>query len=97
MKNEANEFFTLSNGTFTFSETPTKNHVDFYRNDGEPLGDLDCQEPFKFYQAYVIRKIMSGELTDEVEFKISYTKSVDDKCLRIIVSDNTKPKNSCAK
>lgn len=98
---KANEFLSLSNGTFTLSETPIKNHFYFYRNDGEKLGRIDSRKPLEFFQAYIIRKIITGEIADSADYQISYDRSADDRCLILIVSDNDNiennlNQNSCA-
>ena len=46
----ANEFLTVSDETFTLSESENKNQFYFYRNDGEVLTDID-REPMDLYNA----------------------------------------------
>ena len=82
----ANEFLAVSDGTFTLQETENKNQFYFYRNDGEVLTDID-REPMDLYQAYIIRKMMNGEITDIVMNNIYSETSDDGKCIRLTICD----------
>ena len=82
----ANEFLAVSDGTFTLSETENKNQFYFYRNDGEVLTDID-REPMDLYQAYIMRKMMNGEITDIVMNNIYSETSDDGKCIRLTICD----------
>ena len=82
----ANEFLAISDGTFTLSETENKNQFYFYRNDGGVLSDID-REPLDLYQAYIMRKMMNGEITDIVMNNIYSETSDDGKCIRLTISD----------
>lgn len=79
-------FNTLSNGEFTFAETDVKNQFYFYRNDGEVLGEVD-RLPMDFYQQYIMKKMMDGEITEMVMNNILFETSDDGKCIRLTVSD----------
>lgn len=80
----ANEFLKVSDGTFTLSETENKNQLYFYRNDGEILTDIDRQ-PMDLYQAYIMQKMMNGEITDVVMNNIYSEMSDDEKCIRLTI------------
>ena len=82
----ANEFRAVSDGTFTLQETENKNQFYFYRNDGEVLADID-REPMDLYQAYIMQKMMSGEITDMVMNNIYSETSEDEKCIRLTICD----------
>ena len=82
----ANEFLAISDGTFTLSETENKNQFYFYRNDGEVLTDID-REPMDMYQAYIMQKMMRGEITDMVMNNIYSETSDDGKCIRLTICD----------
>ena len=82
----ANEFLAVSDGTFTLQETENKNQFYFYRNDGEVLTDID-REPMDLYQAYILRKMMNGEITDIVMNNIYSETSDDGKCIRLTICD----------
>ena len=93
----ANEFLAISDGTFTLSETENKNQFYFYRNDGNVLTDID-REPMDLYQAYIMQKMMNGEITDMVMNNIYSEMSTDGKCIRLTICDigeePIKPTNS---
>lgn len=78
----ANEFRAVSDGTFTLQETENKNQFYFYRNDGEVLTDID-REPMDLYQAYIMQKMMNGEITDMVMNDIYTEISEDGKIIRL--------------
>ncbi len=80
----ANEFLAISDGTFTLSETEVKNQFYFYRNDGEVLIDIG-REPMDFYNAYIMQKMMNGEITDMVINNIYSEMSDDGKCIRLTI------------
>ena len=82
----ANEFLSISDGTFTLSETENKNQFYFYRNDENILTDID-REPMELYQAYIMQKMMNGEITDIVMNKIYSEKSTDGKCIRLTICE----------
>ncbi len=82
----ANEFRAVSDGTFILQESENKNQFYFYRNDGEVLADID-REPMDLYQAYIMQKMMSGEITDIVMNNIYSEISEDGKCIRLTISD----------
>ena len=82
----ANEFITVSDGTFTLQETENKNQFYFYRNDGEVLADID-REPMDLYHAYVFQKMMNGEISGMVMHKVYSESSDDGKCIRLTISD----------
>ena len=82
----ANEFITVSDGTFTLQETENKNQFYFYRNDGEVLADIDS-EPMDLYHAYIFQKMMSGEITSMVMNKIYSERSEDGKYIRLTICD----------
>jgi hypothetical protein len=89
------ELKALSNGEFTLTETEVENQFYFYRNDGGVLGEVD-RLPMEFYQEYIMRKMMEGEVTDIVANNILFETSNDGKCIRLTVSDigeEPKPKN----
>lgn len=80
----ANEFLAISDGTFTLQESDNKNQFYFYRNDGEVLTDID-REPMDLYQAYIMKKMMKGEITDIVMNNIYSETSADGKCIRLTI------------
>lgn len=83
----ANEFLlAVSNGTFTLQESENKNEFYFYRNDGDVLTDID-REPMDLYHAYIMQKMMNGEITDIVMKDIYSEISADRKCMRLIITD----------
>ena len=82
----ANEFFAVSDGTFTLLETKKKNQFYFYRNDGEVLIGID-NEPMDLYQSYIMNKMASGEITGAVMNNICFETSNDGKCIRLTVYD----------
>lgn len=82
----ANEFLAVSDGTFTLSETENKNQFYFYRNDGETLTDID-REPIDLYHAYIMNKMMKGEITDAVMNNMYFEMSIDGKCIRLTTYD----------
>ena len=83
----ANEFLlAVSNGTFTLQESENKNEFYFYRNDGDVLIDID-REPMNLYHAYIMQKMMNGEITDIVMKDIYSEISTDEKCIRLTITD----------
>lgn len=80
------EFLTISDGTFVLSETENENQFLFYRNDVEVLSDIDG-EPVKLYHAYVMRKMINGEITEIVMKNIFSEISDDGKCMRLTMRD----------
>lgn len=81
-----NEFLSVSDGTFTLSETENKNQFYFYRKDGGVLTDVG-RKPMDLYQAYIMQKMMNGEITDMVMNNIYSEMSDDRKCIRLTISD----------
>lgn len=51
-------------------------------SDGNVLTDID-REPMDLYQAYIMQKMMNGEITDMVMNNIYSEKSTDGKCIRL--------------
>lgn len=82
----ANELLAISDGTFTLSESENKNQFYFYRNDGNVLTDIS-REPMDMYQVYIMRKMMSGEITEMVMNNIYSEMSDDGKCIRLTICD----------
>lgn len=82
----ANEFLAVTDGTFTLSETENKKQFYFYRNDGKVLTNID-REPMNLYQAYIMQKMMNGDITDIVMNDIYSAMSDDKKCLRLTIYD----------
>ena len=82
----ANGFNAVSDGTYILQETENKNQFYFYRKDGEVLTDID-REPMDLYQAFIMQKMMNGEITDMVMSNIYSEISDDEKCIRLTVSD----------
>ena len=82
----ANKYLSISDGTFILHETENKNQFYFYRNDGEVLTDID-REPLELYQAYIMMKMLTGEITDDVKKNIYSEKSEDGKCIRLTIRD----------
>ena len=82
----ANEFRAVSDGTFTLQETENEKQFYFYRNDGEVLTDID-REPIDLYHAYIMQKMMNGEITDMVMNNIYSETSDDGKCIRLTICD----------
>ena len=79
-------FLAVSDGTFTLTETEEKNQFYFYRNDGGILADVD-RTPMELYHAYIMQKMMSGEITDMVMNNIYSEMSTDKKCIRLTICD----------
>ncbi len=95
----ANEFLTVSDGTYSLSETENKNQFYFYRNDGEVLTDIG-RAPMDLYHAYIMSKMMNGEITDMVISNIRFETSDDRKTIRLTVDNNNEKheqKNSTVK
>jgi len=80
------ELLAISDGTFTLSETENKNQFYFYRNDGQVLSDVD-RKPMDFYQAYIMKKMMNGEITEIVMNNIYSEVSDDGKCIRLTICE----------
>ena len=77
------EYNAVSDGTYTLQEGDD-NRLYFYREDGKVLGDVG-RIPMDLYQAYVMQKMMTGEITDMVANNIKYETSVDGKTIRLTV------------
>lgn len=80
----ADKLLTVSDGTFTLSETENKNIFYFYRNDGEILSDIDM-EPMDLYHAYIMQKMMDGEITKTVMNDVYSKTSKDGKCMLLTI------------
>lgn len=80
------EILSITNGTFTLTETEDKNQFYFYRNDGGTLGDLTF-EPLDMYEDYLITKIVTGEIRGCAKKSIKAEISKDEKTIRLTVSD----------
>ena len=88
----ASEFLTISDGTFTLSESENKNQFYFYRNDGEVLNDIK-NEVLDLYHAYIMNKMFSNQITNAVIHNIYSEMSDDGKCIRITIHDIDEKKN----
>ena len=84
MSDTEKKYLSISNGTYTLSESDEEDRFYFYRNDE---GDLtgDEEEPMELFQAYMMRKFMEGELTDMVICNVRTELSTDNKCIRLTV------------
>ena len=80
------EFLTISDGTYTFTESKDEKAFYLYRNDGEKLDDLG-NIPVEFYQAYIVHKMMNGDISGTVYGNLHYETSCDEKYMRISISD----------
>ena len=80
------QFNSVSNGTYTLQEGENKNQLYFYRNDGGVLSNID-REPMDLYQAYIMQKMINGEITDMVMNNIYSEISEDRKYIRLTISD----------
>ena len=78
------EYLAVTDGTYTLTETDVSNQFYFYRNDGGVLGEID-HEPIDLYHAYIMNKMMNGEITDIVANNIRSQISSDGKCVRLLV------------
>lgn len=79
------EYLAVSDGTYTLTETDAPNQFYFYRNDDGVLGEVD-HEPMDLYHAYIMNKMMNGEITDIVANNIRSQISSDGKCMRLLVA-----------
>ena len=79
---EKKELKVLSNGEYKFAETENNSQFNFYRNDGEVLGDVG-RLPMEVFQDYIFNKMLSGELTTAVATNIKFEMSDDGRCLRM--------------
>jgi len=82
----ANNFYAISDGTYTLQESDNPNQFYFYRNDGKVLTDID-REPMDLYHAYIMNKMMNGEITDMVMNNIYSQMSSDHTTIRLTISD----------
>ena len=82
----AEKFNAITNDTYVFIEGDEPNQFFFYRKDGEVLGDIEY-EPMDFYHAWVMEKMMSGEIEGMVANNILTELSTDGKCVRITVKE----------
>lgn len=81
----SSELMALSNGTFTLAESEDPKVFYFYRNDHEVIGEVG-RIPMDFYQNYICKKMMDGEITEIVMNDICFETSDDGKCIRLTVS-----------
>lgn len=79
------ELMAMSNGTFTLAESENPNVFYFYRNDNEVIGDVG-RIPMGFYQNYICKKMMDGEIKEMVMNDICFETSNDGKCIRLTIS-----------
>ena len=82
----AKEYLSLSDGTYTFTETDDEKVFYFYRNDEGKLGDVG-RKPMHFYQTYITNKMFNSEITGPVFGNLSFETSDDGKYMRITVID----------
>ena len=80
----AKELLAVSDGTYTLSETEEENQFYFFRNDHGVLTDIG-RETMDLYQAYIMQKMVDGEITDMVMNDIYSEMSVDGKCIRLTI------------
>ena len=80
----AEQFNTISDGTFTLQEGKNKNQFYFYRNDGGVLTNIG-REPMEMYQEYITEKMFDGEITDVVANDVYSELSDDGKCIRLTI------------
>lgn len=80
-------YLSVSDGTYTLQEGENKNQFYFYRNDGEPLTDDIGIKPIDLYHAYIIKKMMDGEIKDLVMNNIYSEISDDKKVIRLTTCD----------
>ena len=85
----AEKFNAITDETYVFIEGDKPNQFFFYRKDGEVLGDIE-HEPMDFYHAWVMEKMMSGEIEGMVANNILSELSDDGKCMRITVKEIAK-------
>ena len=79
------EYLAVSDGTYTLTETDSPNLFCFYRNDHGVLGEVD-HEPMDLYHAYIMNKMMNGDITDIVANNIRSQISSDGKFMRLLVA-----------
>ena len=82
----AQELLQLSDDTYIFIESEDKRVFYFYRKDGEKLGDVG-RMPMDFYQAYIMQKMMKGDISGPVFGNLCFETSNDEKCIRITIVD----------
>ena len=64
------KYLSVTDGTFSLSETDVKNQFYFYRNDGGTIDvDVLSKEPMDLYQAYIIRQMMTSQMNLAVTWK----------------------------
>lgn len=75
-------YLSVTDGTFTMSETDVKNQFYFYRNDGGTL-DVDglSREPIELFQSFIIHRMMTGNMKldfvcKDIEMDLSGDKKV---------------------
>ena len=76
----------ISDGIFTLQESENENEFFFFRNDGQVLEGID-DEPSAFYQAYIMQKMMNGEINGMVMSNLHWQMSTDGKVIRGTVED----------
>lgn len=85
-ENEEKKHMAVSSKGYVLSETDNPNQFYFYREDGAVLGDVG-RLPMDMYQAYIMQKMMSGEITTVVMNNIAFETSVDGKCIRLTTDE----------
>ena len=85
----AKEFNAITDETYVFIEGDEPNQFFFYRKDGEVLGEIE-HEPMDFYHAWVMEKMMSGEIDGMIASNVLTELSTDGKCMRITVKEIAK-------
>lgn len=86
MENSENKVRAVSDGTYTLSETENENQFLFYRNDEGELGEI-TNEPMDLFQAYIMNKMMFGEISGMAMYNFYCEISESGKYLRLTVSD----------
>ncbi len=81
-----NKLLSITDGTYTLSESNVKNQFYFYRNDGNELGKIQ-HEPMELYQVYIMHKMTLGEMTDIIMSNVEFEESTDGKCIRMTMSE----------
>ena len=76
----------ITDGIFTLQESENKNEFFFFRNDGNVLEGID-REPTDFYSAYIMQKMMNGEISGMIVSNLRWEMSTDGKVIRGTVED----------
>lgn len=91
-----NEFFKISNGTFTFSETENENQFLFYRNDGNVL-TMDFYEKYIMYNM-IERMVLDDDVNINIGNKNIHSEISDNrKSIRVTIGDFSKNSNAIKK